>query len=119
MSPDRSSRRPRMRTKLWALVAVVLTLGACTKELPVRDEGSRSEPSDLRSDVLLIQSENGPVAVRASSGRVLFDASGALPSPDGSLWYTTSHATGLTYVETVDAASGRVLHRTALDGELA
>jgi len=108
-----------MRTKLWALVAVVLTLGACTQELPVTDEGSRSEPSDLRSDVLLIQGENGPVAVRASTGRVFFDASGALPSPDGSIWYATSHAPGLTHVETVDAASGRVLHRTALDGELA
>jgi hypothetical protein len=108
-----------MRTKLSALVAIALTLGACTQGPAAREDRSRSEPSDLRSDVLLLQSESGPVAVRASTGKVLFDAAGALPSPDGSIWYTTSHAPSLTHVETVDAASGRVLHRTALDGELA
>ena len=108
-----------MRTKLSALVAIALTLGACTQGPAARDDRSRSEASDLRSDVLLLQSESGPVAVSASTGKVLFEAAGALPSPDGSIWYTTSHAPGLTQVETVDAASGRVRHRTALDGELA
>lgn len=106
-----------MRTKLSALVAIALILGACTEGPAARDPLPRYE-SGFRSDVLLLQSRLGPVAVQASTGRILLEGGGALPSPDGSLWYTTSRGAGVTGVETVEAASGRVLHRTSLDGDL-
>jgi hypothetical protein len=109
-----------MRDRTIVLGLSVLVLTACadhTTPEPARlisGEGEASRPKD----VLLVGSEDGPLAVEMATGSVIFQRRGAVPGPDGSLVYVGSSDGDHTVLETLDATTGAALSSTGILGRL-
>ncbi len=105
-----------MRAKVLVVVpAFVLILGACTARGTVRPEPAGSSPA---SDVLLVDTDRGPIAVSPGTGTVLSDGSGAVAGPDGSRLYTATSDGRHTELVTIEAATGAVTSSIRMRGEL-
>ena len=82
-----------MRAKPYIVVATfVLVLGACTSgstsdRTPPAQVAAGSSPA---ADVLLLDTDAGPVAVSPSTGSILSGEAGAVAGPDGTRLYTTT-----------------------------
>lgn len=104
-----------MRARFLVLIpAVVLATSAC---------GASSRGSDrsgtIRPETLLLDTGDGPLALRAPSGAVVFESAGGLPSPDGSLVVSTSRVGGATRLVASDARTGKTLETSRVRGDLA
>ena len=79
-----------MRAKVLVVVpAFALILGACTAGGGVRPEPVGSSPA---SDVLLVDTDRGPIAISPGTGTVLSDGEGGVAGPDGSRLYSATSA---------------------------
>jgi hypothetical protein len=109
-------------TKIASLPAIVFVLLSCTGEGAPEMQARRSAErlTAAVADVLVLGTGDGPVAVNAANGSVLLERPGAVAGPDGSVVYaTTSSRGGSTRLDTLDATTGAVLHRTRIAGSLA
>ena len=111
-----------MRAKPYIVVATfVLVLGACTSD-PASD---RTPPAQVAAgsspaaDVLLLDTDAGPVAVSPSTGSILSGEAGAVAGPDGTRLYTTTLDGDHTVLVVRDAATDDQLSTTAVPGDLA
>lgn len=105
-----------MHTKVLVVVpAFVLILGACTAGGTVRPEPAGSSPA---SDVLLVDTDRGPIAISPGTGTVLSDGSGAVAGPDGSRLYSATSGDRHTELVTIEAASGAEISSIRMRGEL-
>ncbi|MGQ0668936.1 MAG: YncE family protein, partial [Actinomycetota bacterium] len=110
-----------MRTKLFIIFpAIALALAACTQDATFRPNPAPPGTTNgsVPPDVLLLGTENGPVAVSVATGSVLFEGIGAVASPDGSRLYSASSDGLYTLLETLDPATGSVLSSTRIGGDL-
>jgi len=110
-----------MRAKVFIMVsAIVVALAACTQDATVRP--NRAAPGaaegSLLSDILLLGTEQGPVAVSLATGSVVAEGTGAVAGPDGSRLYSASSDGRDTVLRTTDAATGSVLSSTRVRGDL-
>ncbi len=111
----RPGREVYMRVRSL-LVASTVALAACTTAPSSRP----AEPvSDRPSDVLLLGTAVGPLAVTARTGSVVFEEAGAVAAPDGSVVYASSADGVGTSLRAIDAATGEILGRTDLNADLA
>jgi YVTN family beta-propeller protein len=69
-------------------------------------------------DVLVLGTDDGPVALDAASGSVVLRSADAVPGPDGSLLFAASPNGASTTLTTTDAASGAEVARTTVRGHL-
>jgi hypothetical protein len=105
-----------MRAKMLVVVpAFVLILGACTVGGAVRPEPTGSSPA---SDVLLVDTDRGPIAISSGTGAVLSDGSGAVAGPDGSRLYAATSDGTHTQLVTIEATTGAVASSIRMRGEL-
>lgn len=110
-----------MRAKLLIVSpAIVLVLAACTQDATFRPNPAQPDTANgsVPPDVLLLGTENGPVAVSVATGSVLFEGTNAIASPDGSRLYSASSDGLYTLLETLDPATGSVLSSTRIGGAL-
>ena len=110
-----------MRAKVFIIIsAIVVALAACTQDATVRP--NRAAPGaaqgSVLSDILLLGTEQGPVAVSLATGSVVAEGTGAVAGPDGSRLYSTSSDGRDTVLQTTDAATGSVLSSTRVRGDL-
>jgi DNA-binding beta-propeller fold protein YncE len=110
-----------MRAKPFIVVSTfVLVLTACTAS-STRDPNRRAgaqEGSSPAADVLLLDTDSGPVAVSAATGSVLISRAGAIASPEGARLYSTSTQDGDTVLVTSDPATGDQVSSTTIRGAL-
>ena len=105
-----------MRAKVLVVVPVfVLILGACTVDRTVRPEPAGSSPA---SDVLLVDTAGGAIAISPGTGAVLSDGSGAVAGPDGSRLYSATSDGKHTELVTIEAATGAETSSIRMRGEL-
>ena len=111
-----------MRAKPYIVAATfVLVLGACTSD-PASDRtltGQATAGSSPAADVLLLDTDTGPVAVSPSTGSILSNDAGALAGPDGTRLYTTTVEGDRTVLVVRDAATDDQLSTTTVPGDLA
>ena len=108
-----------MRAKPFMVaIAFALMLGACTASPPNEPNGGVGGSSPA-ADVLVLDTNSGPVALRPATGTVLAQGAGAVAGPDGSRLYTASTNAGRTTLVTRDSATGDQVASATLDGELA
>ena len=108
-----------MRVKPFIVaIAFALMLGACTAS-PSNEPNRGAGGSSPAADVLVLDTDSGPVAVRPATGTVLTQGAGAVAGPDGSRLYTASTSSGTTTLVTRDSATGDQVASASLDGELA
>ncbi len=111
-----------MRAKPYIVAATfVLVLGACTSgptsdRTPPAQVAAGSSPA---ADVLLLDTDAGPVAVSPSTGSILSGEAGAVAGPDGTRLYTTTVDGDRTVLVVRDAATDDQLSTTAVPGDLA
>ena len=85
-----------MRAKPFMVaIAFALMLGACIASPPNEPNGGVGGSSPA-SDVLVLDTNSGPVALRPATGTVLAQGAGAVAGPDGSRLYTASTNAGRT-----------------------
>lgn len=108
-----------MRPTRFVVVAFagVFVLAACTGQASP-GSGSEARPRALPSEVLLLDTDEGQLALSTPTGSVLFRAPGAIASADGSLVFRASTRNGGTSLDTIDAATGEVAASARLDGIL-
>lgn len=110
-----------MRAKLFIMMsATVFSLAACTQDATVRPNGAAPGATEgsVLSDILLLGTEQGPVAVSLATGSVVAEGPGAVAGPDGSRLYSASTDGRDTVLQTTDAATGSVLSSTRVRGDL-
>jgi len=110
-----------MRAKLFIMVsAIVVALAACTQDPTIRPNPAApgAAQGSVLSDILLLGTEGGPVAVSLATGSVVVEGTDAVAGPDGSRLYSASSDGRDTVLETTDAATGWVLSSIRVRGEL-
>jgi hypothetical protein len=110
-----------MRRTMSIIVAVfALMVSACTQDRPVRPASPEADTHDdsLADDVLLLNTERGPVAVRPATGSVLFEDPDAVAAPDGSRLYSASSEGRSTVLETMHGVTGETLASVRVGGQL-
>ena len=111
-----------MRAKPFIVVAtLVLVLSACTSSStsdPNRVVSGAGQGSSPAADVLLLDTQSGPVAVSPATGSVLTRGVGAIADPDGSRLYSASTEGGNTVLVARDAATGDQVSSTTIRGTL-
>jgi DNA-binding beta-propeller fold protein YncE len=110
-----------MRAKPFIVVATLaLVLGACTANS--KSEGDRvtsgEHGASPAADVLLLETDLGPVAVSPATGSTLTEGVGAVSSPDGSRLYSTSTQGGNTMLVVRDSANGDQVSSSTIPGTL-
>jgi DNA-binding beta-propeller fold protein YncE len=111
-----------MRAKPYIVVATfALVLGACTSgstsdRTPPAQVAAGSSPA---ADVLLLDTDAGPVAVSPSTGSILSGEAGAVAGPDGTRLYTTTVDGDHTMLVVRDAATDDEMSTTPVPGDLA
>lgn len=104
-----------MRTRFLIVISVVvLATGACGAS---RNGSDRSRT--IRPETLLLATGEGPLSLRAPSGAVVFERAGGVPSPDGSLVFSTSQVGGATRLDAADARTGGIFESSRVPGHLA
>jgi DNA-binding beta-propeller fold protein YncE len=110
-----------MRGKPFIVVSMLaLVLSACTSNStndPTHPT-TRDEGSSPAADVLLLDTDSGPVAVSPSTGSIVSGEAGAVAAPDGSRLYTTSTDGTDTMLVVQDAATGDQMSSTSVSGDL-
>ena len=111
-----------MRSRPFIVVpAIILVLTACTSNPtngPTRAPANDERGSSPAADVLLLDTESGPVAVSPATGSALTSDVGAVADPDGRRLYTASTESGHTVIVARDAASGDRVASIRVPGEL-
>jgi DNA-binding beta-propeller fold protein YncE len=108
-----------MRAKQYIVVATLaLVLSACTSSPADRRPSVSDAGSSPAADVLLLDTDSGPVAVSPSTGSILSGEVGAVAGPDGARLYTTSTDGDGTLLVVQDAATGDQLSSTSMPGDL-
>ncbi|MGZ5298651.1 MAG: YncE family protein [Actinomycetota bacterium] len=111
-----------MRAKPFIVFAtLVLVLSACTSSStsdPKRAASGAERGSSPATDVLLLETRSGPVAVSPATGSVLTERVGAVAAPDGSRLYSASTDGGSTILVASDPATGDQVSSTTIHGEL-
>lgn len=100
---------------LLPILAVVLT--ACTSAQQQRAKDVEAVPQ-APGGVLLLGSDTGVRSVDPATGRILFQGTGVPALGDWSKMFTTTASGGDTLLEGRDAATGAVVSRESLSGEL-
>jgi hypothetical protein len=114
-SPRLQRRESVMRTRmLLLLLAVVLT--ACTSQGPGATDVEVA--SRAPEGVLLLGSDTGVRSVDPATGLILFQGTGVPALGDWSRLFTTTASGGDTILVGRDAATGAVVSRVSLPGEL-
>lgn len=104
-----------MRTRFLIVISVVvLATGACGAS---RNGSDRSR--SIRPETLLLATGEGPLSLRAPSGAVVFERAGGVPSPDGSLVFSTSQVGRATRLDAADARTGGIFESSRVPGHLA
>jgi len=93
----------------------MIVLGACTGG----GEQSASQPpaSPAASDVLLLRTADGSLALETGTGSVISQTAGALAAPDGSLLYSTDLSAGETTITTIDPVTGATVATSSVQGD--
>lgn len=118
MRPN-SGRGKRLRAKLFIMVsAIVVALAACRQDATVRPNPPEGTKGSIPSDILLLGTDQGPVAVSVATGAVLAEGAGAIAGPDGSRLYSASSDGRDTVLRTTEAATGSLLSSTRVHGDL-
>ena len=106
-----------MRAKPYIVATTcMLVLGACTSgstsdRTPPAQVAAGSSPA---ADVLLLDTDAGPVAVSPSTGSILSGEAGAVAGPDGTRLYTTTVDGDHTVLVVRDAATDDQMSTTAV-----
>jgi hypothetical protein len=110
--------RSRTLLALFAAAMVACTGGPRPTSHPGHPKNGTPATTHAPSDVLFLSTDAGLQALDPSTGRILFEAAGVVPSPDWSVLVTSRHRAGMTTVRSSDALTGETQFTRRVKGDL-